>query len=298
MQQILDWCADVLGPCELVSGDGRFHGRSKVWKLRTGAGHAYAKIHLQSAYWENEVHAYERWASAFGTRAPRLLAVRDEEPLALIVSEIPGRTMEGAELTVGQERGIWREAGRALPPLHKLEVGDCFGFCTRDGGCSGEPITGAIEFVEFEFERWLRRGRAIDCLTERELEVVREACEQMSVFRGERATPCHRDYCSANWMVGENGTWSGVIDFEFAYWDVRVADFCRYPEFEWIARPDLVDAFFEGYGRSLTEREERQRLVTLTRYALGSVVSGSESGWLGYAGDGRRALEHLGRVLA
>ena len=82
----------------------------------------------------------------------------------------------------------------------------------------------------------------------------------MQAFAGERPVPCHRDYGPANWLVTDDGVWAGVIDFEFAYWDVRVADFSRYPDWEWIHRPNLLDAFFDGYGRRLTPKEEQQRL--------------------------------------
>ena len=112
-------------------------------------------------------------------------------------------------------------------------------------------------------------------------------------FAGERPTPCHRDYCAANWLVNEQGTWTGVIDFEFAYWDVRVADFSRDPNWAWVQRPDLVTAFFEGYGRPLTPQAEQQRLVAYAEYALGAIVWGRDFAFYGFEREGHEALIHL-----
>ena len=295
---ILDWCTTILGPCDIASGDGRYHGRTTVWRLRTASGYGYAKIHRQRSYWENEVHAYEWWATAFGDKAPRLLAVRDQAPLALMMTELPGTPMEQAQLTPSQERSIWRAAGQALVALHDLDVGECFGPCLRSGDCAGAPIADAQEYVSAEFDRWTRRGVDAECLGADELAVVRAARRLIPAFAEEGPTPCHRDYGPANWLVDDDGAWAGVIDFEFAYWDVRVSDFCRYPDFEWMGRPDLLVAFFDGYGRPLTPKEEQQALVSHALYALGAVVWGCDHGYLGYAEDGQRALKHLGTLLA
>ena len=78
---------------------------------------------------------------------------------------------------------------------------------------------------------------------------------------------------------------------------MRVADFSRYPDWEWIDRPDLLEAFFEGYGRSLTPLEEQQRLVAYTQYALGAIVWGCEHSFHGFAEEGRQALKRLTTLL-
>ena len=109
--------------------------------------------------------------------------------------------------------------------------------------------------------------------------------------------PCHRDYGPDNWLVTQEGRWGGVVDFEFAHWDVRVADFSRYPNWEWIERPELLDAFFEGYGRFLTPKEEQQCLVARTQYALGAVIWGRANAYHGFEAEGRRAIEHIGSLL-
>ncbi len=89
----------------------------------------------------------------------------------------------------------------------------------------------------------------------------------------------------------------GVIDFEFAHWDVRVADFSRYPDWTYIERPDLVEAFFEGYRRFLTHEEEQQLLVAHAEYALGAITWGRDHSFFGFEREGRESLAHLASAL-
>jgi hypothetical protein len=205
--------------------------------------------------------------------------------------------MEGVRLTEDQERAVWRAAGRALVPLHILAVGECFGPCRRDGSCAGSPISDPGEYVAAEFDRQLDTGTRGGYLDPDEVAIIRAAGSLTPAFAGEQPVPCHRDYGPANWLVTDEGEWAGTIDLEFAYWDVRVADFSRYPDWEWMRRPDLVDAFFEGYGRPLTSREVEQCLVARVRYALSAIVWGHENGFYGFEEEGREALVYLGKVM-
>jgi len=298
-EELLKWCASVLGSLEVVSDHSqpRPGGLSATRRLRTASGYCYVKTHRGRSYWESEVHAYGQWASAFGGFAPRLLAVRDEEPLALIVSEQPGKPLAEAELSASQQRAVWRAAGGALAALHDLAVGEYFGPCRRDGTPAGTAVYDARQHVSTHLEEPLQRGVRAGYLSDEEVGVVRAARGLVASFEAERPVPCHRDYCPDNWLVTGDGVWTGVVDFEFARWDVRVSDFTRYPDWDWIGRPDLVEAFFGGYGRSLTPEQQQQRLVAHVQYALTAVVWGSDNSYHGFAEEGRQALKHLDKLL-
>jgi Ser/Thr protein kinase RdoA (MazF antagonist) len=148
-----------------------------------------------------------------------------------------------------------------------------------------------------ELERWTETGVRAGYLSDDELEVIRAAQQLVPAFANERPVPCHRDYGPANWLVSDSGAWAGVIDFELAYWDVRVADFSRYPDWEWMRRPGLVEALLDGYGRPLTREEKQQCLVARTRYALSAIVWGSGHSFHGFAEEGRQAIRHLSDLL-
>jgi Ser/Thr protein kinase RdoA (MazF antagonist) len=297
LQGILRWCASIVGAFEIVSEDRRFHGRTSVYRLETPALRCYLKIHRELATWESEVFAYRQWAQAFGKLAPQLLAVYEVEPRALLVEALPGQIMEKVQLPGRQEEMAWRAAGRALAGLHGFTKGDYFGACRCDGAFAQAGTGEATVYVAAELERLAAQGVRADYLSREELAIVRTAQGLVPAFAGERPVPCHRDYCPANWLVTNEGDLVGVIDFEFAQWDVRVADFSRYPDWEWIRRPNLLEAFFEGYGLSLTPKVEQQRLVAHTQYALAAIVWGCEHSYHGFAEEGHQALRQLAKLL-
>lgn len=143
----------------------------------------------------------------------------------------------------------------------------------------------------------MERAIQTEYLNSDELSTIRAAYKLIPVFEGERPVPCHRDYCAANWLINKEQTWAGVIDFEFAHWDVRVADFSRDPNWSWIRRPDLADAFFEGYGHSFTSSEEQQLLVAHTEYAVSAILWGRDNAFYGFEQEGRESLTHLASLL-
>jgi aminoglycoside/choline kinase family phosphotransferase len=293
--EILTWCASVLGPTEIVADGTQDHPdrTAATWRLRTSSGFCYVKTFSDPARWESEVWAYEQWAPAFEGFAPELIAIRDTPP-AILITELPNRgNLDNVQLPVAQERALWRTAGEALMRLHQLGTGPCFGPGRRDGTCAIPLITDAVTHVASELHRWLSRGVHAGYLSEDEVATVRAAQELLPAFEREPSVPCHRDYGPANWLVTAQDTWAGVIDFEFARWDVRVADFTRYPNWEWIERPDLIEAFFDGYGRRFTSHEEAQRLIGHVQYALAAVVWGIGNAYYGFAEEGRHALRHL-----
>jgi len=273
------------------------HGRSSVIRLEAPGSTYYLKCHQDLGYWANEVHASSCWAPVFGAAAPRLLGVHEVEPLALLFSELPGKNMMGVDLPMAQERAVWRQAGRALVVQHELQPGDFFGRCRRDGSPAGDPVNDAETYVDAEFSRLLADGKVKNLLDESEIAIIQAARQLTPAFAGEQPTACHRDYGPDNWLVAPDGSWSGVIDFEFAHWDVRAIDFSRYPNWEWIHRPDLLAAFFEGYGRHLTPLQETQTTVARTLYALGAIVWGHGAEFYGFEAEGRLALKHLKDLL-
>lgn len=237
----------------MLSEHGHVHGEAQVWRLRRARdnGPVYLKSHRQAGKWEGEVHAYEcGWASSFGDYAPRLLAAREEEPRAVLLTELPGAPMEQATLSLQQESAAWEAAGRALASLHAL-TNDWFGACHRDGAPQGTAETDPARFVLTSLEDGIKRCLRVGVLSPGEETFVRArlATGVDAAFAGEKAVPCHRDYTPRNWLVTQNdGIWRGVIDFEHTRWDVRARDLCRWWDREFLERPDLVRAFFAGYA--------------------------------------------------
>ncbi len=295
MDKALEWCRSTLGDIEVLSDHSKEHGghESATCRLRAPMGICYLKVHQSRSHWQNEVHGYERWAAAFGEQAPKLIAVREVDPLALVISELPGKVVDHMQLSSSQEQAVWQAAGAALVTLHESEQGEGFGPCLRDGSCVEASSGDARGYVSKRFQIQVDQAVKAGYVNDEELTTLHAARNLIPAFEGESPIPCHRDYCTANWLVDPEGVWVGVVDFEFACWDVRVADFSRYPEWSWMDRPGLIDAFFDGYGRSLTAKEEQQLLFAHVEYALGAIIWGRENAYFGFEREGRESLAHL-----
>ncbi len=299
MVELLDWCTTHLGATTIVSDNSKEHGghESSTYRLQAAERFYYLKIHQTRSHWEQEVHAYERWAPAFGDFAPQLIALHEERPLAFLVNELPGQVLEQVSLTAVQEQAVWRTAGELLIALHELEVGDCFGPCGREGTCRERWPQHAADYMTQKLEQQIAQAMHGQYINDHEFKTLQAVLTMTPAFANERPLPCHRDYCAANWLVNEAGGLSGIIDFEFAYWDVRAADFARDPNWSWMHRPDLLTAFFEGYGRSLTTAEETQLFVARADYALGAILWGRDHQFYGFEQEGHDALAHLAQLL-
>jgi len=299
MEELLKWAASVVGPVEIEDDGSRGHsGRTHIAsRVRTEQGICYLKTHRAPGFWDSEVHAYERWTPVFRDHAPKLLGVKNTEPRAILISALDGASQENSSLPLPTQKEVWRAAGKALRALHEMSRGTFFGPCRRDGSCSGRPLQDAEEFVRTTLENQLKEGERTGLLSPQEMATFVRAMQRISVFAGELPVPCHRDYHPVNWLARSDGTWTGVIDFEFSRWDVRTNDFARYPDWEWELRPQLVDALLEGYGRPLTEAEKQQVLVLRASYAVTAVLMGHRVSMFGWEREGRRAMEHLEELL-
>lgn len=297
MRSLLAWCARQIGPCTPDAADARFHGRATVMGIRRGADRFFLKIHAELDAFEAEIHAYTHWTQAMAPHAPALIAVREHRPLALLLAALPGLPLEQAGLPMALQERVWETAGRVLCRLHEHAQGRFFGACRQDGRAAGPEVVDAVAYVSFELERDLRVAVDRGYLSDHERGILERAQRLLPAFAHERPVPCHRDYCPVNWIVSPSGEWAGVIDWEFSRWDVRVSDFARYPDWQWITQPNLVVALMRGYGRALTPQEERQLLVARAVYALGAIVWGHQASFHGFVREGQEALQHLDGLL-
>ncbi len=290
----LAWCRSVLGPCERLGDDERIHGRASVLGVQTPTERFYAKFYTDPSDWVREVHGYEQWAQGFGCATPHLVAVSSSDPLAILVTALPGTTARDADLGFAARLDVWRHAGQALLPFHAQAQGEFFGPCRRDGSPEGEYVTDGADYVEREFVRLEREAAEAGLLNGDEAALVVKARRRVSVFADEPPVPCHRDYGPDNWLVLPQQGLTGVIDFEFSAWDVRAVEFSRYPHWEWIDQPSLVDALLSGYGWQHPPAHWPAQLGVLrVQYALGAVVWGTANSFFGFAAEGHRALALL-----
>jgi Ser/Thr protein kinase RdoA (MazF antagonist) len=184
--------------------------------------------------------AYRTWAAALKGRAPWLRAF-DESLQAMILSALPGRPASWPASRPGQpgtelagERAVQRSAGETLRRLHDAQP--------------------AIPWLDFAVDKMQQfdslRPAVAALLTRRQLDAARTEIARLAAIPPPLRVPCHHDYTPRNWLVHGDAVY--VFDFEWSGRDVWVADLARLHLGIWPTRPDLREAFLQGYGRHLT----------------------------------------------
>jgi Ser/Thr protein kinase RdoA (MazF antagonist) len=259
-----------------VLGDRSWpHGDTRVLEVRDREGTSwFAKEHRLENRYRREVTAYRRWVPALHASAPSMLAC-DDELRVVIISRVPG------EIAVTSSRGfdaeVQRRAGELLRRFHEAEP--------------SRPWTGFAAEKREKLEAWATRAAGL--LSARELDFARALARGLEQVDPPRQVPCHRDYSPRNWLVdGDNVR---VIDFDLATWEVWVNDLARLYFGIWWDRPDLRDAFLDGYGHGL----DRQDLEVLLRCgaiaAISPIARAHEHGDSDFEEAGRRNLQRLMR---
>src|SRR5690606_690708 len=128
------------------------------------------------------------------------------------------------------------------------------------------------------------RPHRIDADTVRRVEGVLASWD---VARATVVVPTHGDYHPRNWLVDRGRV--SVIDFGRAAWRPPETDLARLAAQQWRARPDLEEAFLEGYGDD--PREEATWALVQLSEAVGTAA------WAYQVGD-ERFEEQGHRMLA
>jgi Ser/Thr protein kinase RdoA (MazF antagonist) len=214
---------------------------SSVLRVRDKSGVIwFLKQHGERARYRAELAAYRKWVAALGDAAPRLHAA-DSSLQAMILSAAPGEPVSwpatevtGPAADRSAERNVQREAGRILRRLH-----------------GAEPAMPWPDFAAVKTEQFDRlKSSAAALLRPRELDRAGAKIAALADVPAPAQVPCHHDYTPRNWLV-RNGALH-VIDFEWCGLDARVADFARLHLGIWASRPDLQEAFLDGYGQELS----------------------------------------------
>jgi len=219
---------------------------SSVLRLRDENGAIwFLKSHGDKARYEAELAAYRHWVPALQDAAPRLRAF-DDSLRMLILSAVPGEAAPWPDTEIAgppgdrrADRDVQREAGRILRRLH-----------------TAQPPLPWPDFAASkiqQFERLKPAGAAL--LRPCELDRAGEEIAALDQVRAPLRVPCHHDFTPRNWLVSHGALF--VIDFEWSGLDAGVADLARLHLGVWASRPDLREAFLEGYGQDLSSADQQ-----------------------------------------
>ena len=277
-EKLLNACRQVLGDGLETTFYGWDHAESRVWKVVGRNRTTYLKQYRQPRKYRQEYEAYTRWLPLLKSmRTPELLA-SFEGSRTLLFSEAPGELVEEKERHGEEVRDLYRQAGAFLRELHTLPFVD-------------EDELPLNEAIAKRTEAWTT-GRAEGVVGAADVAWVRaRVAETLPVLQAFKRVPCHRDYTARNWLADEGKLY--IIDFEHSRPDLWFLDIERLWSDVWHTRPDLGEAFWEGYGRTLSDEEAwvLERLAAFN--ALGTIIWAREHNDAPFEAQGWERLERL-----
>ncbi|MFD7283538.1 aminoglycoside phosphotransferase family protein [Streptomyces sp. NPDC059862] len=245
-------------------------GDSRVWRVPAPDGGAFVKLSPSAKDYEREIAGYAYAARVLTPyEAPRLLA-SDPHLQALMSSPLPGCVVRGLPLEPDIERHVHELAGRVLRRWHDYS----------------EPASPH----DIEAVRVSMMGQADEAaacldsaavhLDDAQRALVRSVSEELPALAADLPVVYqHGDYSTRNWLWApesdhRHGHGHGLIDFAMAKHGPAVEEFVWLCGAVWAVRPDLKAAYLAGYGRALSETEERFLRLLTTRLGVSYLNTG------------------------
>ncbi|WP_354639988.1 aminoglycoside phosphotransferase family protein [Kitasatospora camelliae] len=238
----------ALGDVRLLAVHGHTrHGDPYLWEVADEVGGRwFAKRHSKELSYLREVHAYQHATAALPPGRVAALHAHDADALLVVTGAVDGTALRHTPLTARQRPEAYRQAGKLLRKLHDQPLPDV-------------ASPGDERDVPWPQER------------ERALNLAREVglgIEDLALLDTAMAVPppvlplvvCHGDFSPRNWIVDTtsgDGMLVRLIDFERSQVEEAVRrDLMRIVYQITAHQPELREAFFDGYGRTLTDAEQ------------------------------------------
>ncbi|MFE5592922.1 phosphotransferase [Streptomyces sp. NPDC056549] len=233
---------------------------SRVWRAEGASGGVwFVKIHQNDRFHGREVAALRGWVSGLGGAGPRLVAA-DTGLRAVVLTAVEGRPLHGAVLPPDEERRVFRAIGELAARIHASPL--------------PPASSGAVPVVPYaKLERHLEGARPH--LRSGDEEYVRWVVGGAVRLSPVEAVVTHGDFQLRNLLRAGDGTLR-VIDFERSELQPAVRDLVRLLD-RFNGRPDLSEAFFDGYGRRLTEPERARLRVETVLDAVSGIAFGMKA---------------------
>jgi Ser/Thr protein kinase RdoA (MazF antagonist) len=261
------WISRHLGDHE-VRHRREWHTRHALEVRAADGSRWFAKQAGTDGEWASERLAY-RWTRHLGDRTPQLLGAHRGRRLFL-VSALPGQEPAPDDPAAAREAGVVLAAFHASRPAR--------------------PPTSARTWASRRVDRVIARAPGV--LTRHEEQFARQQARELEALPPRPRVPCHGDYVSRNWLVDDAGTLR-TFDFGLARWQVPAFDLGKLYAGPWWRRPDLGEAFLEGYGRNLEPDEVAYVECQLTVVTVGRLCKSYRAGSPEKARRGRARLRRL-----
>ncbi|MGW5650619.1 hypothetical protein [Streptomyces humi] len=279
-----EWAQGVVGP---VSERNVSHNRpnSRVWELTYDTGRAFAKLSPNPMSFGRETRALREVAPGLKRGTVPLLRAADAHQQALLLSPVLGLPVRSLSLAPGGEGTLHRHAGSWLRRFN----GGPSALSVQDRKDTAAEIARAAVGADKHLER------AGDLISARERRTVRWHAAALGQIGPLPAAYIHGDFQERNWPLDADRTSHafGAVDLERARPHARVADITLLTCGPWVGRPDLEEAFWDGYGRGLTSDEERALRCLSALAAASAIAWGVPNGDREIVERGRATLARL-----
>ncbi|MGI8334336.1 aminoglycoside phosphotransferase family protein [Actinomadura scrupuli] len=276
---LADLARQAVGEITSVADRSWPRENSAVWEITTAARRRYfVKRHPAPLFHEREVTAYREIVPVLGRgRTPELIAA-DRNLAAIVISGLPGEVVRGLSLSPSLELEVYRQAGGLLRRIHGVPI-------------TGPGVRGIGRLVQ-RCEEHLRRAEGL--LHAREVAFVRACAATLSTIEPRLpVTATHGDFQPRNFLWERRTCRLALIDFERAEPGPAVRDLVRLEYGTWDDRPELRAAFLDGYGRDLTDDEQRALTCLAGLDALSGLQWGTEHRDTEVTGRARDAFARL-----
>ncbi|GAA1963193.1 aminoglycoside phosphotransferase family protein [Kitasatospora viridis] len=258
--------------------------QSQVWRVSAGDRAAYVKISPSTLHHQREIAGYRHAERALDPDgAPRLLAA-DPGLRAVMSSPQPGRVVRDLPLAPQDEQRVYELAGRALRRWHDASApatDQDREAIAASMAQQADEAAGCLDSIGDQIDAAQRA--LVRCAAE---ELPQLARQLPVVYR-------HGDFATRNWLWDGPSGVLGLIDFETAAHGLAAEEYTWLYGAVWVLRPDLGRAFFDGYGRSLSDGEDRLLHLLTTRLAVSYLNTGLVKNDTVLIERGRLALTRL-----
>ncbi|WP_250639383.1 aminoglycoside phosphotransferase family protein [Frankia sp. AiPa1] len=262
---------------------------SQVWLVDGESTSVYVKISPSRRAFEREIHAHRHARAALPpTAAPRLIAY-DTRTLALLTTAVPGAVVRGLPLDPDIETRVHHLGGTLLRGWHDHPEAEPEG--------AREAVTASMTAQAAEAALCLKATEELLYPDEREL-VAEVAHDLVALAAGLPLVYLHGDAAPRNWLWDQVTTTLALIDFETAEHGLAVQDMIWLCGAMWPSQPHLREAYLDGYGRPLTEDEQRLLVLLTARLAVSYLTTGLRNQDQVLIDRGRTALGDLVRTHA
>ncbi|MEV7087991.1 aminoglycoside phosphotransferase family protein [Streptomyces sp. NPDC093085] len=260
-----EWVTTNLNGLDGVTDVSWPRGNSRVWRVTAGPNAAFVKLSPSELDFDREIVGYAYAAQVLDDReAPRLLAAHPGLR-AIMSSPLPGKVVRELPLDKGAESRVYEDAGRLLRRWH-----DHSGLPSED---DRQAVGTAMREQADEAAACLRS--TAEHLNADELALVEAASKELPELAGHLPLVFqHGDYSTRNWLWDAETRQHALIDFAMSRYGHAVGEFVWLCGAVWATRPDLKAAYFAGYGRDLSEREERLLRLLTVRLGVSYLNSG------------------------